>query len=404
MKLLSFFTNALYGAAILGFAPATLAKKGHHHDTNENKQVGGQNPKHRPAPLPPTTIEVDGAKILRNTSSAVNVALPKKPRDLSKRTVGTSVASTILIIARDAASAFSGYSGLQGYGIPYEVLIVPAGGVALPSLTSSATAGKYGAIVVLGEVSYDTGNGNWQSAITATQWATIYQYQLDFGVRLVRIDVFPNADTGTEAVGGCCSGTQEQLMSVNDTSAFPTSGLKVNAGISTIGMWHYPAKITNSAIAKAFLKFGTSTGFTTETTGGVINNIGGRQQMVFFIPFATDWNSGSNVLQHAWIHWATRGLYAGYRRLNFNTQIDDMFMTSDIYYPGGTELRIDSNDMTTFKNWITTINAKLPSGSSYVPEIGHNGNGNIEVSTNLPSSDILRVKTNIHNPKDCGHW
>lgn len=42
--------------------------------------------------------------------------------------------------------------------------------------------------------------------------------------------------------------------------------------------------------------------------------------MVFFIGFATDWAATSNILQHAWIHWATRGLYTGYRRVNLNTQ------------------------------------------------------------------------------------
>jgi hypothetical protein len=42
--------------------------------------------------------------------------------------------------------------------------------------------------------------------------------------------------------------------------------------------------------------------------------------MVFFTSFATDWAPTSNYLQHAWIHWITRGLYTGYRRVNLNTQ------------------------------------------------------------------------------------
>lgn len=78
--------------------------------------------------------------------------------------------------------------------------------------------------------------------------------------------------------------------------------------MSTLGIWHYPATITNATIATAFAQFAPTTGFSTTSTAGVINNIGGRQQMVFFIGFATDWSPTSNYLQHAWIHWVTRGL------------------------------------------------------------------------------------------------
>ena len=48
--------------------------------------------------------------------------------------------------------------------------------------------------------------------------------------------------------------------------------------------------------------------FEEETVAAVINNIDGREQMVFFIAWATDWAVASNFLQHAYIHWMTRGL------------------------------------------------------------------------------------------------
>ena len=54
------------------------------------------------------------------------------------------------------------------------------------------------------------------------------------------------------------------------------------AGISTAGLWHYPAAITNPAIATEFAQFGKATGFNSETTAGVINNINGRQQVCFY--------------------------------------------------------------------------------------------------------------------------
>lgn len=81
-----------------------------------------------------------------------------------------------------------------------------------------------------------------------------------------------------------------------------------NANVSTAGLYHYPATITNSSIATEFATFDPSGQFTTTTTAAVINNIGGRQQMVWFTSWATDFSQTSNYLQHAYIHWITRGL------------------------------------------------------------------------------------------------
>lgn len=109
-----------------------------------------------------------------------------------------SVANTILVFARDSASANVATLGLQGYGIPYQTVIVPQSGVALPVLNSSATQGNYGGILVLSEVSYQYSTG-FLSALNASQWQTMYDYQTAFGVRMVRLDVYPTPDMGKSA-------------------------------------------------------------------------------------------------------------------------------------------------------------------------------------------------------------
>lgn len=110
-------------------------------------------------------------------------------------TNGLTVSNTILVFARDTDSAYSGTSGLSGYGIPYQTVIVPQDGVTLPTLNSSADAGNYAGFIVLSEVSYDY-NGTWSSALTTAQWQQIYNYQNAFGARLVRLDVYPGPDFG----------------------------------------------------------------------------------------------------------------------------------------------------------------------------------------------------------------
>lgn len=106
-----------------------------------------------------------------------------------------TVSNTMLVFARDSASGYSVTSGFNAYGIPYQLVIVPQAGIALPTLNSSTTAGNYGGIVVLSEVAYSYSTG-WASALTTAQWTQLFNYQTAFGVRMVRLDVFPTADFG----------------------------------------------------------------------------------------------------------------------------------------------------------------------------------------------------------------
>jgi hypothetical protein len=56
-----------------------------------------------------------------------------------------------------------------------------------------------------------------------------------------------------------------------------------------------------------------------------------------------------------------------------------MFLESDIYSPNGTTYQVTPDDLAEHITFMKTINAKLPAGSDWFIEVGHNGNGNIEV-------------------------
>ncbi|KAL4737832.1 hypothetical protein BDV11DRAFT_206477 [Aspergillus similis] len=329
-----------------------------------------------------------------STSPTPSTATPSPSMSVTSTSVVPSatgtLANNILVIARDSTQASVASSGLNGYGIPFTTLLVPQSGVDLPALNSSS-GGNFGGIVVAGEVSYDYGNDSWRSALTDDQWNQLYAYQLAYGVRMVQYDVFPGPNFGASSIGdgGCCADGVEQLLYFTDTSDFPTAGLKTgsSAGVSTSGLWHYTASVTDSNTTKAIASFASGGGVNGESVAAVINNFDGRQQMAFFIGFDTVWSQTSNYLQHAWITWITRGLHAGYRRVNLNTQIDDMFLETDIYQPNGTIFRITPDDMDGITNWLPNIRAKLNAGSTYFVEIGHNGNGNIEAGTTAAGDD-----------------
>jgi hypothetical protein len=168
-----------------------------------------------------------------------------------------TVSNTILVFARDTTSAYSVTSGLTGYGIPYQLVIVPQAGITLPTLNASTTSGNYGGILMLSEVAYSYSTG-WASALTAAQLTQLFTYQTTFGVRMVRLDAFPSAEFGmyliqfprnndnsrvsrllegkitnkcigtTTAIAGagCCDAGVEQLVSISNSTGFPTANLK----------------------------------------------------------------------------------------------------------------------------------------------------------------------------------
>jgi hypothetical protein len=147
-----------------------------------------------------------------------------------------STSSTFLVIVLASSSQSqidTAKSGLNDYGIPFELLFVPNGNVTLPPLNSSVTSGNYGGIVILSELSYSyvdtTGATIWTSALSTDQWNVLFNYQISFGVRMVRLGAFPSnsgeQDSGTQSLGGCCNSNVENFMTIHDTSQFPTAGL-----------------------------------------------------------------------------------------------------------------------------------------------------------------------------------
>ena len=141
---------------------------------------------------------------------------------------------------------------------------------------------------------------------------------------------------------------------------------------------------------------------------------------MFFISWGIEWSQTSNFLQHAWIHWATRGLCeicrstscsillltscryrisptqsrnSGYVIFEYVVSgsvahppvlVDDMFLESSIYHPVGPPHQITTTDLNVHRTWQAGLNTRLPSGSNYFLEFAHNGNGNIIVC--MPSS------------------
>jgi hypothetical protein len=57
-----------------------------------------------------------------------------------------------------------------------------------------------------------------------------------------------------------------------------------------------------------------------------------------------------------------------------------MFLETDIYSPAGNLFRIRPADLSNHVTWQANINTRMPTGSNYFLELGHNGNGDIEAA------------------------
>lgn len=226
--------------------------------------------------------------------------------------------------------------GLDGLGIPYEVLTVPKTGAELPTLELDGY-GNYAGLVTLKEVAAEyneTDRTGWVSALTDAQWTTLYDYQVKYGVRMARLDVFPTPQFGVSLRDTGGSSAAGQLWSFTNLTGFASSGIKEGGTVALDGLYYYGADITEPATTYAIAKMHSGVAFTSDATAAVINAFphanGTREQMVFFTSFAAGWSQASNFIQHSWIIWMTRGLYLGQRRAYLGTQIDDILLATTI--------------------------------------------------------------------------
>lgn len=142
---------------------------------------------------------------------------------------GVNVNSTVLILARDSFDVASVSPGLDGYGIPWQQVLIPQAGAPLPTLNSSMTQANYGSIILIGSISYDY-NGTYNSALTTAQWDQLYAYQTTFKVRMVRINEYPGPNFGTTVANanspGCCDDGVTATISLTNTALVPAANLK----------------------------------------------------------------------------------------------------------------------------------------------------------------------------------
>ncbi|KAK6523660.1 hypothetical protein TWF281_001636 [Arthrobotrys megalospora] len=317
----------------------------------------------------------------------------------AKASVGTKV---LILATDDSGKAAAGT--LNGYGIPYDSIVMSDSGYTLPSLTNSDGSCKYGIIVAFRQLYSSNSKGAWVSFIGSDQWQKIYDYQVSCGVRLIHLGAVPNQwDFACSLISSNDATESNSLYSTNhqyflDTDVakaeFPTANLKNPKNARFASTWHTPGWCDDTLLQyawgmtsqNAFL-YNEPLRLTSPATGtlasisqpalGVINRYSsGREQMVFFSTFA-QWAESSIYMNHIWINWALRGIIPGQRQVLLGLQVDDLLLPTAVYAANYT-YRLTVDDVVNHAKWQVDLNKRLKAsnpGSEVFLEFGFNGNG-----------------------------
>ncbi|KAK6352394.1 hypothetical protein TWF730_009221 [Orbilia blumenaviensis] len=318
-------------------------------------------------------------------------------------TAKISVNTKALILATDD-SGKAAIGTLNGYGIPYDSIVMGDSGYTLPSLTNSDGSCKYGVIVAFRQLYNSNSKGSWVSFIGSDQWQKIYDYQVACGVRLIHLGAVPNQwDFACSLVSSSDSTESSSLYSTNhqfflDTDVakaeFPTANLKNPKNARFASTWHTPGWCDDTLLQyawgmtsqNAFL-YNEPLKLTSPASGtlasisqpalGVINRYSsGREQMAFFTTFA-QWAEASIYMNHIWINWAFRGIIPGRRQVLLGLQVDDLLLPTAVYAANYT-YRLTVDDVVNHAKWQANLNKRLTAsnpGSEVFLEFGFNGNG-----------------------------
>jgi len=294
---------------------------------------------------------------------------------------------------------------LQAYSIEYDYFEYnyenPLKGN-LPLYTKDNQPKYYGVVLGNGDLTvYHKDTGLWGSILSTEQWDYLTDYQKKYGVRVVALDDTPSPDFGTAIfdpdVWGVSS-TQKMTMADNEIakSIFKEAGVKSSATLDTQGLYHVPGKIQDEKVATPVITLQPNEEIKEESLVAVYVKKDGCERLSFFISFG-DWSLNSVMLNHLWVSWVTRSLYAGERRVTFTPHVDDVFISTGLLNYETNELESAENayrstveDFEILKKWQDSIVDILPEGSSVKCELAFNGNGVLAV---INPSIALQIDT-----------
>jgi hypothetical protein len=232
------------------------------------------------------------------------------------------------LIESSATASGTGYT-------PVDVSSCPIG-TTCQTLSDTASGGtpeaKYEGVVVA-TAGLGICSATCPSALSASDWSALEQYEQEFGIRQITGDVFPGAgyDLNAPTVTGALDGTAGALTADGQTDFSylqPTAPIKMDTG--TFG-WEATPLATPA----------TGTSFDPLVTGpsgsalvGIYTDANGVQDLVETFD-QNQYQLQAELLRHGAIAWVTRGVYFGNQANYLETHVDDNFLSDDSWSVAG---------------------------------------------------------------------
>src|SRR5258706_2854530 len=285
----------------------------------------------------------------------------------------TDIELKILIIATsptDTNTALPRVNQTLDYqGTPYTVFTAsprPSDPAAdrLASLLSNGCHGNFeGVILGNGEVAYSDPSAGWESALTNTEWQSLYTYERTFSVRQATWYTFPSSQYGFNPPSSSGDTTSAPITASYTGAAAPVFGLYANTAnpLTIRNVWAYRATPLDGSTS-ALLSDGSGNALVaiktyTDGTQNLAMTFDGNPNVIH-----------TEVLAYGVVNWVANGLFLGERHIFITPQEDDIFIDDHVWTEGtacGTDpettpgiYRITGNDLQAFINWQTSTQSR----------------------------------------------
>ncbi|MFL5844958.1 MAG: LamG-like jellyroll fold domain-containing protein [Solirubrobacteraceae bacterium] len=284
---------------------------------------------HRLGPSPDRHIDV--ARIRRIASRPTRTASARRTASLAATAEtppavgGKALDLKLLLVSADGTEPTFHWwrDALTKQGVPFDTLIAATA----PDLTADALRagldhGRYqGVVLATGGLAYSPDGGfTWASALSGAEWATLQDYEREFGVREVDAYAYPQPVYGLEAgaAGSDMSGVQAHV------SAGGGDVFSALVGPVPVDQWSWGYQGTPAPGSS----WRTLVDGPSGAIAGTYVRSDGTEALVNTVD-TNEWSLHGHVLFGGMLEWVTRGVHLGSSRNYLGVDVDDVFLPDD---------------------------------------------------------------------------
>ncbi|HUQ06317.1 MAG TPA: hypothetical protein VM261_27630 [Kofleriaceae bacterium] len=265
-------------------------------------------------------------------------------------------------------------SVLRHRGVPFDVLIASSETLTTARLQTSSTHGCYQGIILT--TSSLAVNGT--SQLSSTEWAALADYEQRFAVR--RAVLASNADPALGWGSYTTRSTSTTPVDITCTSAGRAVFRDVNCDVTQ--------QIAGGSVYLSAPASASLTPLLNDAAGNALAAIhtasDGRESLLL-LSRQDPTRMHSHQFLHGVLNWVSGGTWLGERRIDMGVQIDDVFLSSDIFTGG--RYRLTDADLYALLAWINWRRAQ-PSTPGFQLTMAFNG---IRATAGDPLTEAARA-------------